>query len=42
MSLAPDQATRDHDAHPMSRGDGTCKRHHAVWPEDVRDTDVVR
>ena len=35
-------STPEHYAFPMSRGDGTCKRHYAVWPEDVRDTDVVR
>ena len=33
--------TPDRYAYPMNQGDGTCKQHYIVWPEDVRDTDVV-
>ena len=34
-------STPDRYADPMSRGDGTCKRHYIVWPEDVRDGDAI-
>ena len=34
--------TPDRFGYPMNQGDGTCRRHFIVWPEDVRDTDVVR
>ena len=33
--------TPDRYAFPMNRGDGTCKRHYIVWPEDVMPGDVI-